>query len=102
MCIRDRGRVSGFEGFSSAKNATPLRQGFAGRRKQGFKGKMRRRREGLLPKEDPVAVAAVAAAAVTRTKPVDPNLPVDSDKDLVNTAKLGDSFVGNRGRRRRR
>ena len=38
--------VDGFEGFSSAKNAAPLRQGFAGRRKQGFKGRMRRRREG--------------------------------------------------------
>ena len=90
------GRVSGFEGFSSAKNAAPLRQGFAVRRKQGFKGKMRRRREGFPPKEeDPVAVAKVADAAV------DSNKPAESDKNLVNTAKPDDSFVGNRGRRRR-
>ena len=90
------GRVSGFEGFSSAKNATPLRQGFAVRRKQGFKGKMRRRREGFPSKEgNQVEVAKVADAAV------DPNKLADSDKKLVNTAKPDDSFVGNRGRRRR-
>ena len=88
-------RVSGFEGFSSAKNATPLRQGFAGRRKQGFKGRMRRRREGST---DGGATSTVTADA--KASEVKADAKGDAKDDAGDST--AQSFVGNRGRRRRR
>ena len=89
-------RVSGFEGFSSAKNAAPLRQGFVGRGKQGFKGRMRRRREGNSNENN--------NDGKDNDGKIDDKIP---DDDNVNKKddKIADhkqSFVGNRGRRRRR
>lgn len=103
-------RVSGFEGFSSAKNAAPLRQGFVGRRKQGFKGKMRRRREGMdnCPSMDNEAdcVAKDACAWSATDNSCSKKLTTDANTDAASTSdgatSAQASFVGNRGRRRRR
>ena len=101
------GGVSGFEGFSSAKNAAPLRQGFAGKRKQGFKGKMRRRREGMsdCPSMDNEAacVAKDACKWDATDNSCDDKQPTDANTDVNTDATPAKaSFVGNRGRRRRR
>lgn len=113
------GRVSGFEGFSSAKNAAPLHQGFVGRRKQGFKGRMRRRREGSTGTGSggsgsgsggSGAVSGGSGSAAAVTTAVSPVVPVSTTRQNTPStpppAGGGDSttqsFVGNRGRRRRR
>ena len=93
-------RVSGFEGFSSAKNAAPLRQGFVGRGKQGFKGRMRRRREGST---DGGAASTQPAGAATSTQAGE-GVASEVKADAKGDAKANSttqSFVGNRGRRRR-
>ena len=93
-------RVSGFEGFSSAKNAAPLRQGFAVRRKQGFKGKMRRRREGNANKPEPVDCPSMATEAACGENDACAWNATDNSCSAKNTPAKA-SFVGNRGRRRR-
>ena len=104
------GRVSGFEGFSSAKNAAPLRQGFAGKRKQGFKGKMRRRREGMdncpSMNTEATCVAKDACEWDATDNSCGPTTTTDAKTDAASTSdgatSTRASFVGNRGRRRRR
>ena len=103
-------RVSGFEGFSSAKNAAPLRQGFAGKRKQGFKGKMRRRREGMdncpSMNTEATCVAKDACEWDATDNSCGPTTTTDAKTDAASTSdgatSTRASFVGNRGRRRRR
>ena len=94
-------RVSGFEGFSSAKNAAPLRQGFAVRRKQGFKGKMRRRREGNANKPEPVDCPSMDTEAACGENDACAWNATDNSCSAKNIDEKA-PFVGNRGRRRRR
>ena len=94
-------RVSGFEGFSSAKNAAPLRQGFAVRRKQGFKGKMRRRREGNANKPEPVDCPSMDTEAACGENDACAWNATDNSCSAKNI-DVKAPFVGNRGRRRRR
>ena len=107
--------VSGFEGFSSAKNAAPLRQGFVGRRKQGFKGRMRRRREGSTGTGSAAGTGTGAGSGSATGAGTGSGSAVTTEVSQVDSAsttrqntppppppaKLDESFVGNRGRRRR-